>query len=213
MVNHAVFLRNISSRAKRLFSGAIPLRPGLIAVLLALCGAVCQGQTDSLARFGVTPEQEAAASEWLNDLYTFGVEIKGDSAHFNDETRRIVSDSLYRSVIFPKTYSWGYAKGLMESMALKPFFWYMINLYHTDTARRDLVLKMVLPFDGLMEMDRILVATYYTYIAFDPEVYTVVNGKTTEVRRPDIAEQKLLATKAMVDQILLQRSLRAGKRD
>lgn len=60
-------------------------------------------------------------------------------------------------------------------------------------------------------MDKALVATYYTNIAFDPEVYTIVDGKEQprEVSRPDIAEKKLLATKEIVDHVMYYRSKKA----
>ncbi|MDZ4747005.1 MAG: hypothetical protein SH808_00845 [Saprospiraceae bacterium] len=57
----------------------------------------------------------------------------------------------------------------------------------------------------ILEMDRALLAAFYTYIAFDPQVYSVENGRTMEVLRPDIAEHKLLATKSIIDHIFEQR--------
>ncbi len=187
-------------------------RLGLSGVLMISAVVTTWGQPDSLARLGITEQQESAAKAWLEDLYDFGVEVKGDSVFFNEETRRIAADSMYRKIIYPDAYSWPAVQALMQRKALKPTFWYLINLYHSDAAHQELVMQMILPFDQLIEMDRVLVATYYTYIAFDPQVYHVVNGRTTEVRRPDIAEQKLLATKAIVDRILGRRALRANKR-
>lgn len=167
------------------------------------------GQPDTLNEHLL--QQNEAAAEWLDDLYGHGVEIKGDSVYFNDETRRIATDSLYRDMIYPGTYTWERVAALMQSRILKPALWYLINLYHTDTGRREWVMNMILPLDQVLEMDRALLAAFYTYIAFDPEVYTVVNGKTVDVRRPDIAEQKLMATKAIVDRIFAQRKIKEAQ--
>jgi hypothetical protein len=155
---------------------------------------------------GFTPEQEAAATAWLEDLYTHGVQQRGDSIYFNDETRRIVSDSAYRKVIYPGTYSWAMVQALMQRNIIKPAIWHMINLYHQDTSNHQLVLRMILPLDQTLEMDRVLLAAFYTYLPFDPDVYHIENGQTVYVKRPDIAEQKLMASKAITDQIFAQRA-------
>jgi hypothetical protein len=172
------------------------------------------GQADSLAFYsGFTEAQEAAAKAWLDDLYSHGVTIKNDSVYFNDETRRIVTDSVYRNMIFPKSYVWEMVPPLLQSKAIKPAVWHLLNLYHLDTTNRVLVLKMILPMDQVLEMDRVMLASFYTYIAFDPEVYDIENGKSVAVRRPDLAEKKLLATKSIVDQILIQRRLQQAKQE
>ncbi|HEY3387517.1 MAG TPA: hypothetical protein VGK46_13465 [Saprospiraceae bacterium] len=166
-------------------------------------------QADSLTLYsGFTDSQEAAAKAWLDELYSQGVTIKNDSVYFNDETRRIVTDTAYQNIIYPDVYTWEVVPVLLQNKAIKPAVWYLINLYHADTTRQDLVLKTILPMDQVLEMDRVMVAAFYTYIAFDPEVYTIVDGKTVSIKRPDLAEQKLIATKAIVDQILNQRIAR-----
>ena len=167
--------------------------------------AQCQAIQDTSQGVGFLEAQEAIAKAWLDNLYTPGVTIKGDSVYFDDETRIITSDSSYRKIIYPETYSWTMVQALMQRKAIKPAVWHLINLYQMDTTNRKMVLQMILPLDQVLEMDRVMTATYYTYIAFDPDVYTIVNGKTTEVKRPDIAEQKLIATKAITDYILADR--------
>ena len=175
-----------------------------ICVLVGCCvPSIVRSQPDSLQ--DLQWRQVAAAKSWMDNLYAHGVEIKGDSVYFNDETRLIVSNAEYNTLIYPDAYIWETVSGLMQQKALKQAVWYMINLYRTDQERRDLVLRLILPLDQTLEMDRVMLAAFYTYIAFDPEVYRVENGRTVEVLRPDIAEEKLLATKAIVDQIYAQR--------
>ncbi len=155
--------------------------------------------------------QEAAAKNWVDNMYSVGVEIKGDSVHFNDEARLIVADSNYRKIIYPEVYSWNIVQALMQRKMFKPMFWHLINLYYADPQNKELVLKMIVPFDQIFEMEKILTATFYTYSAFDPQVFSIENGKTKEVLRPDIAEHKLMATKAIVDQIYAQRNQAKNK--
>lgn len=156
-------------------------------------------------------KQEAAAKNWVDNMYSVGVEIKGDSVHFNDEARLIVADSNYRKIIYPDVYSWNMVQALMQRKMFKPMFWHLINLYYADPQNKELVLKMIVPFDQIFEMEKILTATFYTYSAFDPQVFSIENGKTKEVLRPDIAEHKLMATKAIVDQIYAQRNQAKNK--
>jgi hypothetical protein len=149
---------------------------------------------------------DASSTEWVKNLYAFGVEHKGDTIVLNDEARLILKDSVYHNFIYPKQYTWQYTKAILELKALKPAFWHLINLYANDPKNKDLVLKMIIPFDQIMEMDRIMISTFYSYIAFDPEVATVENGIIKAINRPDISEKKLLAVKEIVEHIHFYRT-------
>ena len=190
----------------------LPGRPGIGPFAACLCAFLLvagrvqgQGSPDPSLGSGRPDPRDAAAQAWIDDLYTPGVTYVGDSVHFNDETRRITTDSLYRSIIYPPAYSWAIVSALMQEKAIKPAVWHLINLYLADTANHTMVMQLILPLDEVLEMDRVLVAAYYTYIAFDPDVYTIVDGRTASVRRPDIAEKKLLATKAITEQVFAHR--------
>lgn len=179
----------------------------IISSLVWTSSGVVDAQSDSNANQidSFLNPHVAAELAWLQDIYTHGVRITGDSVYFNDETRRIATDSIYRDIIYPEIYSWKVVSVMLKSKAVKPALWYMINLCQQDTANRALVYKMILPMDPLIQVDRALIAAFYTYIAFDPEVYEIVNGKSVRVKRPDLAEQKLIVTKALVDWVLMQR--------
>jgi hypothetical protein len=187
--------------------GAQALRFSMTICLLALAIGIAHSQSieNSKSGDGIQESRDAIAQAWLDDLYAKGVTIRNDSVYFNDETRRIASDSIYRSIIFPQTYSWGIVQALMQNKAIKPAVWHLINLYHADTTNRSMVLQMILPLDQVLEMDRVILAAFYTYIAFDPEVYTMINGRSVAIKRPDIAEHKLIAAKAITDQIFAYR--------
>lgn len=158
-------------------------------------------------------QRDSIYKQWIDDLYDFGVKRTGDSITLNKDVERILEDSLYRNLIYPESYLMAVVQLLISKRALKPAFWYLINIYADDSSNRDEILNIIIPMDRLIELDKALVATYYTYIAFDPEVYSIVEGKELprEVSRPDIAEKKLLATKEIVEYVLLNRSNRASK--
>ncbi len=180
-----------------------------IFTLITLCAfsTLLLGQTARSNAENYTPEQEAAAERWLDNLYTMGFEIKGDSMHVNEEGRLILQNEDYQKLLYPEHYTWEHTVALMKKTALKPAFWYLINLYYKQPEHKNLVLQTIIPFDQLMEMDKIMVNIYYTYISFDPEVTEKKDGKST-FKRPDIAEAKLAVVKEIVEHILYYRQKR-----
>lgn len=156
-------------------------------------------------------EFEAQSKEWLADLNTIGVVHKDGVMTLNDESKKILKDSLYYEVIYPDIYTWEDTQYLLNNMALKQAFWYLINLYDADVSNKELVLQMIIPFDEIMEMDKIIISSFYSYIAFDPETTTIIDGIVTEVKRPDIADRKLIAVKEIISYIHYNRKQKAEK--
>lgn len=183
-------------------------------LLFCLYGSLySSAQGINLEDYRMSPEKQAVYERWLQDLYEMGVEVKGDSIVLNVEAKHILQDTNYYKVIYPSTYHWQSVQVLMKRMALKPAFWYMINIFQQNDPRtRDVVLNAIVTFDQMFEMDKVLISTLYTYIRFDPMVTTVKDGQAMEVERPDIAEQKMLATKEIVGYVLAQRASRQPKK-
>jgi hypothetical protein len=110
-----------------------------------------------------TVESERYWSAWLENLYEMGVVIDKDSIKINEEARRIIVDSNFRKVIYPETYTWEAATYLLKLMEVKKGFWYMINLYDTDTTNKRLVLQSIIPYDKLMEKQKVMTSNFNTY--------------------------------------------------
>lgn len=144
-----------------------------------------------------TPEMEQYWKEWTRNLYERGVEMAKDSIRMNKEAIRIVNDSNYRKVIYPKQYTWTVTKELMKKMHMKVAFWYLLNLYSKDTANKTAVLTALLPYDGLYEMDRALTASFYTYAMLDPSVCTIKKGKP-QITNPVLLEKRFATLKEVV---------------
>ena len=168
------------------------------------------GQIDTLAKFGITHQQEEEARKWLDNLYEVGVKVEGDSIYITEETRRVASDASYRKLIYPETYDWITANALFKEMQYKIAFWYLINIYYSDAGQRENVLKYVLTLEEVFAMDKVLISVFYTYGLLDPEVADIVNGKPN-IHHPEIVEQKLAAVKEMVQYILAYRTQNAKK--
>jgi hypothetical protein len=92
-------------------------------------------------------------------------------------------------------------------MELKKAFWQMINLYQDDTSRRNLVVGSFILYDSLMDMDKVLLNTFYTYAFADPAVCRIKNGKP-DIFRPDLLEKKLRITREIIGYIWYYRKNR-----
>lgn len=152
-------------------------------------------------------QNEKYWEDWRNDLYEMGVELTKDSIKINDEARRIIADSAYSKIIYPPQYTWEVAQYLLKKMKYKPGFWYMINLYATDTIYKEPIIEVLINIDQMMDMEKILTSTFHSYAILDPSVCKIVNNKPV-ITRPDIVESKLNKLKEMIYYIKYYREQR-----
>ncbi len=164
----------------------------LIVTVLCLTGIHAQQQvaTDSA-------KTEEAARKWLANQYDQGVMVTEDSILITAEVQGILASEKLQQILYPETYTWEVAVALLERMEIKKAFWYFINLY---PEHQDLVMKSVLHYEHLFEVDHVLLAAYYTFAFADPGVCTVTDGKPV-VTRPDIVEEKLYTVKEMIQKV------------
>lgn len=159
-----------------------------------------------------TPETQARAEKWVRNLFEMGMRVEGDSLRVSDEARRVMTDSAYRKIIYPESYQWGAVKQLIDAQQMKIAIWYLINLCEADSRYRDAALKVLVALDGPLEMDKVLVSTFYTYGVLDPRVCSLKSGQF-EVTRPDLAEQRLYVVKDIIDKIVTYRKIKEQKPD
>lgn len=157
----------------------------LISFLCIFSSASAQDKADTTGM----QAQEEYWRKWYLDLYEIGVGQNKDSLKITPEVIRIMQDTAYSNAIYPATYTWPAAMDLVKTMALKKAFWHMINLYSGDEQMKNLVVAFLLPFDQRFEMDKILIASFYTYGMTDPEATSFRDGKI-QITRPDIIEAK-----------------------
>jgi hypothetical protein len=170
----------------------------------------------SVAAFGQPPAAmnkkniatgEKYWSNWFNELQAMGVETRNDSMIVREEVVKLFTDTLYRKSVYPATYTWTEAVNLLREMELKKAFWYMLNLYETDSLNRPYVIGTFVAYDSLMSMDKILLSTFYTYAFADPRVSRVKNNKP-DIFRPDILEHGLSRVKNIIAQVWYYRERR-----
>ncbi len=145
--------------------------------------------------------------EWEKNFLAEGISIEKDSLHISDESKKLLLDSEYRKSIYPAKYNWQQAIQLMNKMELKQAFWHLINLYRTEPEHKELVLQTFIMYDSLVNMEKILVNTFYTYALTDPEI-CVFKNSNPKIVHPDILEKKLADVKYITAFIVDYRSRR-----
>jgi hypothetical protein len=177
----------------------------MTAMLLWLTFAGQSQQT--VMKIDTSRESVLYWNNWLTDLFQMGVESTKDSFFVREEVVRMMKDSAYRKTVYPAQYNWPAVVHLLQQMQLKKAFWHLINLYQADTANRKIILGTLFLYDSLMDMDKALLSSYYTYAFTDPRVYRLKNNKP-DIYRPDILEKGLQATREIIDKIWMYRKQR-----
>ncbi len=152
---------------------------------------------------------EAAKSFSIEDLYEMGVRKDNDSLYISEESARAHSDLEYRKILYPEIYSWEKTLTLIAAIELKKAFWHLINLYPKDQESKEFSVRIILGYDGLFDMERVIISTFYTYAFMDPEIGSIKDGKI-DITRPDILEEKLQVVKEMVTYIRAYRQQNAA---
>ena len=62
------------------------------------------------------------------------------------------------------------------------------------------VIKYVLSFDHLFQMDKVMTSVFYTYAFLDPQVAIITDGKP-DVTHPEIIEEKQAVVREIVQYI------------
>ncbi len=114
-------------------------------------------------------------------------------------------DASYRAASYPANYSWTQVVRLMNAMELKKAFWFMINIYKNDETTRKVAIQTLVSYDRLIDMEKVLTNSFYTYALVDPEIASITNGRPT-VKNPTVLEKKFNTLKEIIGIILYNRT-------
>jgi len=179
----------------------------LVALIVAMY-ANGFGQVNTVVKVDTTRVSIEHWQRWMNDMNEMGVDKKNDSFFVKEEVVKLLKDSAYRMSVYPVAYNWPAAVDFLNRMELKKAFWQLINLYQEDTAHRNIVIGTFVLYDSVVDMDKMLLNTFYTYAFTDPQVCRIKNNKP-DIFRPDILEKKLKMTKEIISYIWLNRKMKA----
>lgn len=178
------------------------LKTILIAFLLFANAAIAQVKESSVS---FTPDNEKQWEHWMKNLYDVGIGINKDTLRVNEEARKVFVDTNYKKLMYPAQYTWQSTVTLLKGLEIKKACWYLINLYATDTVNQRLVMQTLLPLDKVLQMDKVLINSFYTYGMFDPTVCVVKNG-SPEISNPAMLEQKFVVVKQMIEKVMSERN-------
>jgi hypothetical protein len=143
---------------------------------------------------------------WINDLFAPGVVVTDDSILITDEANKLLTDSAYKALIYPKVYTWEQVVKFIQNQELKPAFWYLINLYPIDEKNKNMAVKSILAYDSIFKMDKMLPIVFATYSLMDPEIGNTKDGHSV-ITAPHIMEKKLQVVKELLYYVAKNKSL------
>lgn len=169
----------------------------LLASVTATIPGKAFSQNSDKAIAADSGSKDSVVLVWLEDLYKEEVTVANDSVKIGKETTRLLSDEVYRSVMYPKAYTWQAAVYFIQRQDIKRACWFLLNLYLINDQNKDLVIKSLLTYDKLLKMDKILTNSFYTYVLSDTEIGSFEDGQY-KVTAPHIMEKKLNALKEIL---------------
>lgn len=173
-------------------------------LIISICTYAQNKHVSSADSVTISTEQLRHIVNMLEDLNTKGIDRSKDSIIVSDEFNRLLKEEAYRKTIYPDTYTWEQTIMFIQKTELKKAFWYLINIYPTSDKNKELVIKSVITYDALVQMDKALINTFYTYAFTDPEISKIIDNKP-EITRPDILENKLRSVKEIVQYLYIYR--------
>ena len=169
-------------------------------LVLCVMGLIIFQSIGQTTQVSSSENDNANVESWIDDLYTAGVSIQGDSAILSEEVKLLLTESELYTFMYPKEYTWEVTLALIEKNQIKRAFWYMINLYSTNDKNKELVVKSILTYNKFLDMEKVLTNTFYTYCFIDPQIGTLKNGQPNIIA-PHLLEEKLIVVQQLVNYI------------
>jgi hypothetical protein len=173
----------------------------IVFVLMGSTISYAQGDEKKITLTAAQAQQlyddEVVLKKWVQDLQTPGVIVEGENMVFSEEALKLINDETYRKSVYKDKYSLLDIKESIGKNEIQKAFWQMINLYPEN---KQTVLEFIYAYDSAIPSDKVVVASFYTYAFFDPEITKIENGKPN-VYRPDIFEEYFRRTKEIVSYI------------
>ncbi len=177
------------------------LKSKLIIVLLFFFGnaMVLTAQEEKIhltkEQLEALQKNEAAAVSWLEDLKTPGVKVEGDQMIFSEEALRLLNDKEYRESVFTgKEFTFEDVALSLNAKEIQKGYYQMLTIYPEN---KEEIVRYIYAYDNIFPTDEVLIAAFYTYGFFDPNI-TKLGGKKPEVYRPDLFEEYLRRAREII---------------
>lgn len=140
---------------------------------------------------------QVGGDEWLQDLFKHGVEMTDDSIYISQEVLFLLEDETLRAEFYDNQQNLPLTISYIQKGELKKASWNFINLYLMNDYMKDKVLKSVLTYNQMFNMEKVLVSAFYTYCYTDSSIGYIEDGKPV-IESPHILEEKLQAVREII---------------
>jgi hypothetical protein len=116
-----------------------------------------------------------------------GVFKDGENVFVSEESKRLLTDALYRDMTYPSKYTIEKIPNVLEEGRTQLALWYVINLFEENTL---FGLKLLKDFNSVDISGEDYINAFNTYVYADPEIVDFSQGKM-QIMHPEILDQKL----------------------
>jgi hypothetical protein len=147
---------------------------------------------------------EIEGRAYIQQQTTPGVRMDSSKVMFDDEAKRVISDSLYRDSVYRQPYTWERVVDALKSGNLRLGVYQMINMYPDNKEK---VVEYIGAYDKAVPVEKLVNAAFYTYALLDPRITRIENGKPL-IYRPDLMEELFRYANEISAQIVASRPKR-----
>jgi hypothetical protein len=126
------------------------------------------------------------------------INLSNGELKLGTETKRIVSDSLFRKKIYPKEYSFKDVTTSMDENNILRAIWQLINLYEKQPKLSGSIFLQLVS-SGITHQH--ILNSFYSYIALDTEVADYTTGVPIMIN-PEIVDFKMNTVKKIIEFII-----------
>jgi len=144
---------------------------------------------------------DTAVQKWLEEQMTPGISADSNAIVMSTEVRRLMADTAYRDSVYRQPYTFTDVGHSLAATNLRRAFWQMINLYPQNKQR---VLRYIVAYDELIDSDRLVASSFYTYALLDPRI-TKIDGGKPAIIHPDVMDSLFRNMNEIIDYILQYR--------
>ena len=165
-------------------------------------------EQDSVARDSAALKailaQEDSAQVWINAQIEPGVKFDSNKFYLDTEVKAIIQDPEYAAWIYQTPHTLVQFRDALSIKNLRLAFWISVRIYR---EQRPVILPILVAYDELIEVDKVLKAGFQTYSFLDPRITKIENGKP-EVHRPDILDEDMQQTNLVIADVMDERQKR-----
>ncbi len=152
-----------------------------ITLFLFVCTLNVQAQKENLVSSTILNEFEQT-----NPNLRPGIFKDGERIYISDESKKLLTDSLYRAQIYPDIYNFEAIPDMVEEGETLKVLWYLVNLFDENQL---LTLQLVKDLSDSSISAKHYVNAFHTYIFADPEIMSFEKGQMALIE-PELMNRK-----------------------